>query len=326
MTPDHPRQAPPPRPPAARRAWAARAPAAALALAIAPLAAAPELLPLRAPDGGPQVALCQPAANPNKPYLAQLFAPGEPPLALLDDSPPDHFHHHGLMLALGVDETDFWGEKDTPNAGRQVPAGPAAPGPGSLRQNLRWLATHGTHLLDEAREVRVRVAGEGPQAVHWLDWHSVLAPAPGRDAVKLWGRHYFGLGMRLLPPWTAEGGFVWPDAAAQKTVRGDEKLTPGPWCAASREVGGRPVTVLMVDHPANPRPARWFTMGVPFRYLAATMDLEEHPARLAAGESWTLRYGVAVLTGPADQARLARLAAEWRTSSQPPPTPDPPQS
>ena len=267
---------------------------------------------LRAPDG-PLVALWQKTPHPNKPYIAQLYAPGDKPIPLLADSPPDHFHHHGLMFAIGVDDTDFWAEKDIKNAGRQELVEPE-PAPG-FTQNLRWLATDGTRLLDETRRLRVRSTGKDADAVNWLDWESTLTPAPGRDGVKLFGSHYFGLGMRFLPAWSNKAEFLWSGVTDQKVVRGDEKLTPGAWAAVRCEIEGRPLTVLMIDHPANSRPAKWFTMGKPFCYLSAALGLDSAPARLAAGEHWSLRYGIAVMSGPADPARLAKLAAQWQAAN-----------
>ena len=285
-----------------------------LALATAlTAAAAPPTIPLRAP-GGPVIANYQAQANPQKPYIAQWFAPGEKALPLLDDSPPDHFHHHGLMLALKVNDTDFWAEKDAANLGRQVPepgGGPVADGAG-YRQTLRWLATDGTPLLTETREIRVRTGTSKAGAVNWLDWDSTLTPAGGRDQVTLSGSHYYGLGMRFLPAWSNQGKFQWADTTGQHIVRGDERLTPGTWCAVRCAVDGTPVTVLMVDHPKNPRPVQWFTMATPFCYLSATLGLHEKTATLAAGASWALRYGVAVIAGAPDQAELGVLAAEWR--------------
>ena len=274
----------------------------------------PPPLALRA-QGGARVALAQLAANPNKPYIAQLFAPGAKPIPLLDDSPPDHVHHHGLMFALGVDATDFWAEKGIKNAGVQdvVEAVPAPAGDG-FTQSLRWLATDGTPLLEESRRVRVRATGAGADAVHWLDWESTITPAAARESVRLSGHHYYGLGMRFQPAWSNKGEFIWQDTANQTTVRGDELLTASEWCAARCTVEDRPVTVLMLAHPANPRPARWFTMAKPFCYLSTALNLEKEPATLAKGESWTFRYSLAVLSAPADHARLAGIAAGWKSA------------
>ena len=299
----------------------------ALAIALVAVASgadAPPPVALRAADG-PVIALWQKDANPNKPYISQLFAPGDQPVKLLADSPPDHFHHHGLMFAIGVDDTDFWAEKDINNAGRQesVEVKPAPAGDG-FTQQLRWLATDATRLLDETRRLRVRATGTGTQAVNWLDWESVLTPAAGRESVRLSGSHYFGLGMRFLPAWATKAEFVFASTVGQAVVRGDEKLTPGAWAAARCEIDGRPVTVLMIEHPANSRATKWFTMGTPFCYLSAALGLDTTPAQLRAGERWTLRYGLAILSGPADTSRLAQLAAEW-LSANPAPTTEPPK-
>jgi hypothetical protein len=275
----------------------------------------PQQIPLRAADG-PVVAMWQKTPKPNKPYIAQLFAPGEKPVPLLDDSPPDHFHHHGLMFALGVDDTDFWAEKNIANAGCQdVVETTAAPAGDGFTQRLRWLATDGSPLLEENRRVSVRATGKGAKAVHWLDWESSITPAGGRDKVRLSGQHYYGLGMRFLPAWSKQAEFIWQDAAAPSPVRGDEKITPGDWCAARVTIDGRPVTVWMIAHPSNKRPARWFTMGRPFCYLSATLNLDKEPAMLAKGETWTLRYSLALLSTPADHARLADLATAWKSSN-----------
>jgi len=285
-----------------------------LASALTVSAAPPPAIPLKAPDG-PVIATWQAQANPTKSYIAQLFVPGDKAVPLFEDSPADHVHHHSLMLALGGDTTDFWTEKDAPNIGTQQPvtSTPLPAGDG-FTQTLRWIATDGTHLLDETRVVRVRATGKDSDAVNWIDWQSTLTPAPGRDSVKLWGRHYFGLGMRFLPEWSGKGRFVWSGTTGQATVRGDEKLTPGPWCAVTNTVAGGPVTVLMLNHPDNPRPGAWFTMADPFCYLAATYDLEKNPATLAKGERWTVRHSLAVLAKPADPKTLEPLVKEWQAS------------
>ncbi len=291
-------------------------PVLALALtALTAIAAPPApVTPLRAP-GGPKIAEWQPAANPKKSYISQLFAPGDKAAGLLEDSPADHVHHHGLMLALGGDETDFWTETGVPNIGVQQPvkSTPAPAGDG-FTQTLQWLAPDGTHLLDETRTVRVRATGTGAETLHWLDWQSDLTPAPGRESVKLWGRHYFGLGLRLEPRWSNTGAFLWQDTKGQSVVRGDEKLTPGLWCAVSNTIGGQPVTVLMLSHPGNPRPGAWFTMAKPFCYLSASYDLEKNPATLAKGQTWPLRHSLAIFAKPADAATLEKAAQEWKSS------------
>jgi len=285
----------------------------------------PPQAPLRAADG-PVIALAQQASHPNKPYIAQLFAPGAPPLPLLDDSPSDHFHHHGLMFGLNVDDTDFWVEKDIDNAGHQkVVETTATPEGDGFTQRLSWRTTDGTALVDESRRVRVRATGTGADAVHWLDWETTLTPAAGRAAVRLSGEIYHGLGMRFLPEWAEKSEFIRADPAIPPANRGRNVVVTGDWCAVRCTIQGQPVTVLMIAHPANPRPGEWFWMNRPFCYLTATLNLKNEPHQLASGESWSLRYGIAVLSAAADHDRLANLAAAWRTADPPatenPPTP-----
>jgi hypothetical protein len=274
----------------------------------------PKPFALRA-TGGVQIALWQASPNPNKPYISQLFAPGDKSVPLLDDSPADHFHHHALMYAIAVDGTDFWAEKGIKNAGRQQPTEPTAARDGDgFTSKLNWLASDGALLIRETRQVRVRATGKDADAVNWLDWQSTLSPAAGRKSVRLSGSHYFGLGMRFLPAWAGKAGFLWQNAAAPPAVGSPEKVTPGQWCAVTCEIDGRQITLLMIDHPGNPRPASWFTMGQPFCYLSATLGLDTKPMELAAGESLTLRYGLAMMAGPADHARLEKLAEAWKNA------------
>jgi len=120
-----------------------------------------------------------------------------------------------------------------------------------------------------------------------------------------------------------KGEFIWADAATPPAI-GGEKVATGDWCAVRCTVEGYPVTVLMLAHPANPRPGEWFTMSKPFCYLSATLNLKNEPFTLAKGQSWTLRYSNAVLSTPADHARLASLAAAWKTSK--PSTSTPPSN
>ena len=185
----------------------------------------PPQLPLRA-TGGPVVALWQKTPNPNKPYIAQLFAPGDKPVPLLDDSPADHFHHHGLMFALNVDDTDFWAEKDIKNAGRQevveTVAAPAGDGftevyAGSPRTALRcWMNPAGCGSGSRAR-ARMPCIG-------WTG----RPPSPRRrDARPCVCR------VRIIsdwacvsaPAWANQGEFIWADAATPPAV-GGEKVTP----------------------------------------------------------------------------------------------------
>ena len=271
-------------------------------------AAGEPLVPFFDGEAGP-LAQARLEGAPCKPYVKQLATPAG--LGVLDDSPPDHFHHHGLMFALGVGKTDFWAEKGQDNIGTQQPVATSLrPGRDGAAQTLRWMSHEGRPLLVESRAIRV-LADREP-AVNWLVWRSRLAPADGVEAVELNGHHYYGLGMRFVPAFAGASRFAFLGGGEARGVRGDERLTPGRACAATARVEGKPVTVVVFDHKDNPRPALWFTMGTPFAYVSATQGLMDKPQQLAKGQSWSLSYGVACIDGEADESRLAALEKRWQ--------------
>lgn len=277
--------------------------------ALSARAAAPKLIPLK--SGGKVVATYMAEPNPLKPYVKELFTPSGVQVML--DSPPDHVHHHGLMFGIGAGTTDFWAEKPAEKFGKQVPRGNDAHQIGSgIDQTLDWIAPGGKKVLEEQRKIHVFGGGDG--APNLLTWDCALHPAEGAGPVKLFGSHYFGLGLRLIPDLNGMVKFVFPAGTVPgRIVRGEERLTTATWCAATGEVGGKPVTVAMWEDPRYDKPFRnykqWFTMPVAFAYLSATLDLEVHPQML---QSWLIkRYGVAVFDGIADEAAIQKAIDTW---------------
>ena len=266
---------------------------------------------------GDQVLLVyQRAPAPYKVYVKQWYTPAG--LQVLRDSPHDHVHHHALMYAIGVDGVDFWGEAPRYHPGKQIPRGDDSVAvtrrDGSprvtIRQTIDWVGPEGNPLMCEQRSVTL-CQGLIPGA-SFLIWDSRFAPAEGRDSVKLWGRHYFGLGMRLVTSMDKAGRFRNAAAEAGHAIRGNEKAVRAQWCAYTAPVGDRPVTIAMFDHPSNARhPATWFTMTTPFAYLSATLNLAEQPMVLARGKPLHLRYGVALWDGEIPTDRIERAYAAW---------------
>ncbi|MBU4459661.1 MAG: PmoA family protein [Verrucomicrobia bacterium] len=261
--------------------------------------------PVPVADG---VLVYEPGPAPFKGYVKELRTPGG--VQVLLDSPADHIHHHGLMLALGVDGVDFWTEAPPEKMGRQVPRGAAAFDASGVRQVLDWRAPGGTNLIAETRHVTVRAGAAGEPT--WLTWESSLRTAGGRPAARLWGRHYFGLGFRFVRDFDGAVEFLFEPGATNRVVRGDERLAPSRWCAARGTIGGKPVTVAMFDHPSNPRhPAEWFTMSKPFAYLSATLGLEKAPMTVEAGRDLRLRWAVALWDGHPPPETIAEHARRW---------------
>lgn len=247
-----------------------------------------------------------------KPYLKSLVTPSG--IEILRDAPPDHEHHHGLMLALGVDDVDFWGERYAEVPGRQVGWSQAGSALSWSIDRVQWLDPRdNSERLQELRELNFTFAdSDRPGDPLLLTWWSRLSVPEGRGRVTLWGRPYFGLGLRFAAPFDRVGRFSHPEGAEGVVVRGDERLTAARWCAYTAEVDGRAVTVAMFDHPRNPRhPARFFTMAEPFAYLSATLDLAERPLELAHGEQLDLCWGLAVWDQHAAPERIEEQYRNW---------------
>ncbi|MCG8512009.1 MAG: PmoA family protein, partial [Rhodospirillales bacterium] len=263
-------------------------------------------------DGQQVLATYYRQPNAFKPYLQQLYTPtGIQPLF---DSPHDHIHHHALMFAVQVDGKTFWNEYPNTSPGKQQPrpdkvvAAELPSGQARLVQTLDWIDHAGARRLVEERAVTVHGVVD---AATLLTWQSELSP-PGERPAKLDGAHYEGLGMRFVREFNGRTAFLHASGKPGEVFRGDERLTPGKWCAVQGTVEGRKVTAAMFDHPDNPLDSTvWFTMSKPFAYLSATLKLHEKPIVIEADESLTLRYGVALWDGHIDAAAIDPLCEKW---------------
>lgn len=244
---------------------------------------------------------------PFKPYVKELFTPAG--VNVLLDAPHDHLHHHALMLALGIDGIDFWGE--TPGCGHQKHSEfKKLKGAAGFVESLYWAdPKSGKVLVDEKRTILACLVDEGKATL--VTWQSVFAVGEGVEKVSFDGRHYFGLGMRFVR--AMDGGrFFNADKAEAVVYRGDENLVRSRWCAYTAKVDGKTVTVAMFDAAKNARhPATWFTMKKPFAYMAGTLALYKETLELKEGDRLNLRYGVAVWDGEVSSERIEAVYREW---------------
>jgi hypothetical protein len=256
----------------------------------------------------------RPKPSPMKPYIKRLYTPGG--AQVLRDLVPDHKHHHGLMFALGVDGINFW-EENT-EAGKQLPRPERRDGndekkaSSSFSQTIDWVDDHGKNLLTEKRTIGVVVAN-APDPATLVSWTSELSPATGPAPIKLSGDHFYGLGMRFLASMDTGGRFFNSSGQPGDVVRGSERLVSARWCAYTAKADGRPVTVAIFDHPANPRhPNKIFTMTSPFAYLSATLNLWKEPLTLKSGAKLKLSYAVALWDGESSPKQVESLYRQWR--------------
>jgi hypothetical protein len=266
-------------------------------------------------DGGELLTYqCEP--NPTKVYVSRWFTPQG--VQVLRDSPHDHVHHHALMYAIGVDGVDFWSEVPIDQYGRQLPrdlnnsssVNDQGQGHWTMQQTVDWLSPAGEVLAQEERQIRAHLKAISGASL--LTWRFALRPAADKDSIELWGRHYFGLGMRFAESMDKGSRFLLPPGANSVPVRGSEQLTDAKWCAVQGAVDGRPVTVAMFDAPDNqPRQTSWFTMNVPFAYLAATLKLHEQSLVVTSGQPLRLRYGIAAWDGHVGREAVDLAHQAW---------------
>jgi hypothetical protein len=250
-----------------------------------------------------------------KPYVSRLYTPSG--INILRDSPHDHVHHHALMLALNVDDAEFWAEDPhlQNRPGSQVtrsiaPVADKRAGTG-IRSKLDWITYENELALTEERTIISRTVD---QEVTLLWWRTQLTPGPDKEAIQLTGRHYSGLGMRFVPSMDHNGRFFSSTGQMGGIVRGDERNTQCKWCAYTATVDGKPVTVALLDHPENERPMVAFTMGdggAHFAYLAATLNLWKEPKEMKAGQPLSLIWGVALWDEEADADLVESVYRLW---------------
>ena len=241
---------------------------------------------------------------PFKPYIDELRTPTG--RNILRDAPWDHLHHHGLMYALRVGEHSFWDEADPRRVGTQVTENIQFAG-NSLESEISWNNPDARTLLKETRKITVKQGNN----VTLLDWETTLTAV---EDTTLSGQHYYGLGMRFLQEMDKGGRYFNDTGLVGEIVHGDERLTRCQWMAYTARLGEQPVTVALFDHPANPVPMSAFTMGEvsgAFAYLAATMNLHRVPVELKAGETFAVRYRVALWDGEVTPEIVIRAYAEY---------------
>jgi len=241
---------------------------------------------------------------PFKPYVDELRTPSG--RNVLRDAPWDYLHHHALMYALQVGGYSFWQENDPQRVGTQVTESVQSTD-NSLVSVISWNTPGSRRLLTETRNISARRG----DSVTLLDWETTLTAV--EDTV-VGGGHYYGLGMRFDATMDRGGRFFHNAGGESETFRNDERLTRCRWIAYTARLDGQPVTVAVFDHPSNPRPMLAFTMGdvsSAFAYLAAAMNLHRESVELKAGETFAVRYRIALWDGEVTPETVERVYADY---------------
>lgn len=260
------------------------------------------------------------AARP-KPCFHPLALPGAGTMTL--DRPGDHLWHHGLWFSWKyIDGVNYW-ENDG-RTGR--PAGrttwtvaaidPRDDGSCRIDLELDYTPPDGSPVLHERRVLTVAApAADGSYAI---DHHGVFTaqracvldrtPMPGEPKGQANGG-YAGLALRLANLGAREA------AATTGPAEWNQHDRTRPTASAfdyHGRLGEREVGVALLAHPGNPAaPGPWYAVRNAEMTFCNAAVLAPAPRRLAANESFTLRYRVVVHPGRWDAARLAAAVADY---------------
>jgi hypothetical protein len=240
----------------------------------------------------------------------------------------DHPHHVGMWLNYeNVNGIDFWNNseaikpQDAPKMGtirqRSIIAAEGGPEEGKLEVEADWLTYSGKVLLQE----HTRFVFRGGQDFRSVDRITTLR---AQDEKVVFADAKDGmLGLRVvraleMPSDKAE---VFTDASGRATTvakldntgvngvyltsegkKGEAAWgTRGRWCNLSGKIGDEPVTITILDHPANPGfPTYWHAR--PYGLFAAnplgekvfSNGKEELNLTLAPHQSVTFRYRILI--------------------------------
>jgi hypothetical protein len=274
---------------------------------------------------------------------------GFPPLA---NERQDHPHHVGLWFNYGdVDGFDFWNNSDAIKPEQKVKMGSVkhrevvkAESKGDhavLEVKADWVSGDGKTRLNEATTFTFRAA---PDGVRMIDRVTTLAAAKGTGTVKLPDNKEGALGLRVIRALEdpAEKGGEFKDAAGRVTRMKDMDMsgvtgqylssegkvgkevwgTRGAWTKLSGTVGGKPVTIAILDAPGNPGyPTYWHARGYglyaanPLGQAALSNNKETLDFAIAEGRPATFRYRILFIDGNPSAADLQKYAAAWASAS-----------
>ena len=275
-----------------------------------------------------------------KPYIDFLGTPGGN--NILRDMPPDHYHHHGLMMAIRINGVNFWEESGYPGKEQITSAGvrskiDCTPNGTFVDESLalNWITPRGTLLLEEQRLIRAqRKSNSDPTLMTWLMVFScpdsreqaginpeIVPPdhsAELDEKTTLHGSYYNGFGLRFDETMDFGGRFFYSE--------GSEELPIGHplhtnvlcrWAAYTAKLHGQPVTVALYDLGGSVTSKDVLKQKQVFQALE--QDILKHPFALVVDEPKikSLPMVVYALGDPTEQRTNAYLSATMNIFREP---------
>jgi hypothetical protein len=254
-------------------------------------------------DGAPFTTYLFLTAMP-RPALFPLRAANGSPITAGTDDDPLATARAGFWFAHGdVNGIDFSGvDRTTPRgriAHRRIVEAMSSPTHGQLTVQTAWTAPGGTVHIIEDTTLTIRDTGD----VRIVDRVTRLGAVNG--PVRLGRTALAQLGLQLAE------GFRTGEAIIALAGSGTAPVAAagvnGRWLAIPGTIGGQAMTVILVDHPHNPGfPNVWRVGAGGAVELAPTVETS-----IAAQESATFRYRLAIQRGPLDAARVEEVAGDF---------------
>jgi hypothetical protein len=252
----------------------------------------------------------------NKPYLPVLRGPSG--RNVLEDSPGDHVHHHGVWWGHGdVNGVDYYLEVPAPGRrlGRIDHVGYDEITDDNPRfgfaESLSWIDDTGDVVLTESRIVLAHFRDETHYTVDLDSTYTAtrnLAFGDTKESVLP--------SLRIAEALTAVcGGHI----RSSHGGKGEGRTMGVPaqwidyWGERKANYGLADVTegIACFDHPSNPNHPNPFFV----RAYGPVSPFQGHyftgPASLAEGESWRYRHRLVVHYGDTTEARIADRYREW---------------
>lgn len=229
--------------------------------------------------------------NELRSYVFPLYTPQG--VLVLQEAPPDHPHHQGVLVGLEVDGYDLWnaGSRHLPRH-RQEILTPLAEIAAELSEagvqishGVRWMTVDGQELLLEQRRVTFS-AHEQFTRIHWRSTFSQPSKMTHLGQTK-----ESGIGVRVPPHWeTPFGGQIRNANGALGEQGCFDQMSP--WLNVEGSAGENAVAGVVIVPETEPCP--WFTRDYG---LHLYNPARHHPIDLAAGEAVTWAIQVLAYDG-----------------------------
>lgn len=252
-------------------------------------------------------------------YIHPVYTPAG--IAVTDDYPPNHLHHHGIWAAWTKTQyqgrtPDFWNMGARTGAVRfesldTLFAGPVMGGLIASHDYVDLMASESLTILREQWVMQVYRPVGGARPYHMFDL-VVTQQVVGKDSLKLPEYRYGGVGFRGHRQW--DGGENTFFLTSEGRDRSNGHATRARWCHIGGYVEGQLAGIAILGHPDNieaPQPMRIHPTEPFFNWAPS----QAGDWAIAPDEPLTLRYRYVVYDGEPDADELDRL---WNDYAFPP--------